>query len=346
MCTRHEWFRCVENRRVCDNAFRFNYKCCNAIQHDPTPSPIADPTANPVADPTQEPIAEPTLEPIATPTEQPVAEPTMAPNRDNEVKIEEAALEKAKENVEDYAAELEKLKEKHAELQKTKEEKLEDLAGDPELAKELDELNPEIKQVEIDIQNMIKKLQNNNEPAAVLEEIKAARESAIVCPYTFKQGVSNVKVPIGCVFVASNDVTFGKQKKMDAPAVYFCQKNGEFVYHEKDFEQYGLDEGSISFIQPGKHVTVQFYTGNAPNSKEEGESAIFSSDNFTPLNSFKFRDGSLANDRVKSILIKTDYNGDEQPEKCEDLTFSQSMKLNNKLLMKLNAKSNHKNKKH
>jgi len=192
---------------------------------------------------------------------------------------------------------------------------------------------------------MIKKLKANNEPAAVLEEIKAARESAIVCPYTFKQGVSKVKVPVGCVFVASNDVTFGKQKKMDAPAVYFCQKNGEFIYHEKDFKQYGLDDSSISFIQPGKHATVQFYTGTEPNSKDEGVSAIFSSDNFTPLNSFKFRDGSLANDRVKSILIKTDYNGDEQPEKCEDLTFSQSMKLNKKLIMKLNAKKLN-NKKH
>ena len=163
-------------------------------------------------------------------------------------------------------------------------------------------------------------------------KLEGDRKASLACPFTFKQDVAKVIVPEGCVFIATNDVTYSKQKQLNAPAVYFCTlASVPLLVSEKDLEKFGLGN-SISFIQPGKDSKVEFFS--APDF--EGSHSIFTSTNYKPLNSFKYKDGSKANDRVKSIKVES--KSIRIPETCDEIAFSSKMQLNAKLMKNKDGK--------
>jgi len=157
---------------------------------------------------------------------------------------------------------------------------------------------------------------------ANIKEIVEERMKELACPFTFKQGVSKVEVPPGCVFFAANDVSFSSQKKMNAPAVYICAMDSSpVVVSDIDFKKYNLGS-SVSYIQPGDETKVTF----SSNQDMKGQVATFTSKTHKPLNSFKYKDGTIANDRVKTATIESAT--DSIPESCDALIFSSKMKLN------------------
>jgi hypothetical protein len=173
-----------------------------------------------------------------------------------------------------------------------------------------------------DVSESQKELFENINIVDNIKEIVEERSKELVCPFTFKQGVSKVEVPAGCVFFASNDVTYSTQKKMDAPAVYICgMDSSPIVLSEADFKKYNL-EGSVSYIQPGDDTKVVF----SSNEEMKTEVATFSSKTYKPLNSFKYKGGASANDRVKAAHIIS--TTDNIPKSCDELEFSKKMKLN------------------
>ena len=357
-CTgRHWWGGCHSHRRVCpQTGFRFNYKCCRGEMKNPTAFPIAHPTHKPIANPTNEPIANPTV--------HPVSEPTTAPNRDKEIALEKAAAAEAQRLAEEAAAELAELVKKQAELERIEMEKAAEAAAavaaaekaaveekaaaeeadkkrmeeahaakeaaDKEAAAALKEQEDAIKAAhaaEEKIREEQAALIKANEEEAKLDALAVLRASTLACPFMFKQGVSKVEVPAGCVFFATNDVTFDKQKEEQSPAVYFCTKEENLVLQEADFTKYGLQH-SVSYIQPGKDASVAFFSDE----NLKGQSAVFTSNNHMPLNSYKFKDGSMANDRVKSASVRSSTQ--DIPKSCNDLHFSPSMKLDRGLMKK------------
>jgi hypothetical protein len=163
---------------------------------------------------------------------------------------------------------------------------------------------------------------------AVVQNLMEDRKDTLACPFTFKMGVSKVVVPPGCTFFGTNDVSYLKQKRTSTPAVYFCTKSDvPLELSSADFKKYGL-QSSISYIQPGEASHIVFFSGD----HMKGMSSSFNSKSYAPLNSFKYHDGSSANDNVKSATITT--RTDTIPENCNDLTFSKNMKLNSKLMEK------------
>ena len=152
------------------------------------------------------------------------------------------------------------------------------------------------------------------------------RKDTLACPFTFKMGVSKVVIPSGCTFFGTNDVSYLEQKRTSTPAVYFCTKSDvRLELSSADFKKYGL-QSSISYIQPGEASHVKFFSGD----HHKGMSSSFNSKSYLPLNSFRYHDGSSANDRVKSAIITT--RTDTIPESCNDLTFSENMVLNIELM--------------
>jgi len=136
-------------------------------------------------------------------------------------------------------------------------------------------------------------------------------------------------------------VTFEKQRKMAAPAAYYCTKKSvplQLVYH--DLIEIGLNN-SISFLQPGHESKVRFYQEDL----FMGQQAEFEVDNHKPLNSFLYDDRSTTNDRVKSLVFVS--YAMNIPATCEDLNFNKkAMQLNMQLMKeggKFFAKSNPKN---
>ena len=65
-----------------------------------------------------------------------------------------------------------------------------------------------IEEVYEDVSESQKELLENINIVDNIKEIVEERSKELVCPFTFKQGVSKVEVPAGCVFFASNDVTY------------------------------------------------------------------------------------------------------------------------------------------
>ena len=268
--------------------------------------------------------------------------------------MEKKLLEEAKKRADDAAAAIKKLEDEQRELQRIEDEKAAAVAAleaaaeaaekkrieDAQAEKEAEEqkaaaakkiAEDAVKQankIAADLLAEQEKLAKANEIIADIKELKDERSSTIACPFSFKQGVSKVVVPAGCVFFGTNDVTFSNQKKEDTPAVYFCTKEQNFVLEKADLTKYGLDS-SISFIQPGKEMSVEFFSGE----KLKGQSSIFYSTNHKPLNSFLYKDGSSANDRVESASIKSTFSGD-LPKSCNELNFSEKMELNAERMMK------------
>jgi len=163
----------------------------------------------------------------------------------------------------------------------------------------------------------------------IVEDLREDRSAVLACPFTFKQGVSQVVVPDGCAFFGTNDVTYLKQKRTSTPAVYFCTKSDTpLELNSADLKKYGL-QSSISFIQPGGSSHVQFFSAD----RQKGMSSSFNSKSYKPLNSYKYKDGSSANDHVKSAVLTTQT--DKIPDDCHDLSFTSKMKLNTKLMVKM-----------
>ena len=176
---------------------------------------------------------------------------------------------------------------------------------------------------------------------AAIEAIVDDSPETLACPFTFVQGVDKVEVPDGCLFIGTNDVTFEKQRRMEAPAAYYCTKKSvplQLVYH--DLIEIGLNN-SISFLQPGHDAMVRFYQEDM----FMGQQAEFEVDNHKPLNSFLYDDRTSTNDRVKSLVFLS--YAMKIPSSCNDLNFNKAaMKLNLDLMKeggKFFAKSNPKN---
>jgi len=337
----------------------------------PIATPTQSPTDFPVAKPTEEPVAAPTMEPIAEPTMAPNRDKEIAAEKKalalakiaadeaeaalNKLMQEQAELEriqneqiaaaaKAAEEAANAAAEKKAAEEAlavaKAEADKAAAEEAakkvkEALALEEEAQEAVKKANEEkaaAAKKETEVQQQIaaqeSKLSGSHTTQVTIGKIKEERASTLACPFTFKQGVSKVKVPAGCVFLATNDVTFSSQKRTSSPAVYFCTKaSTPLQLDEKDLQKYGL-QSSVSYIQPGKETGAVFYSGQS----FKGQSAMFTSTSYKPLNSFKFKDGSSANDKVKSLAVSS--TTDDIPESCEELTFSSNMKMNTKLIEK------------
>ena len=334
---------------------------------NPTRRPIADPTHKPIAEPTheptKEPIAEPTEEPIASPTLAPVAVPTFAPNVPKEIALEATILKEAtdgeQESQKDVAVAEDKLDGIQDKLEDASEEeeeaeedvnKLKDeLIAHEEADEDADETKEELEDAEKKLADITKvvtglieekdevtadmtasqnELLENINVVANIKEIVEERLKELVCPFTFKQGVSRVQVPPGCVLFATNDVSFSSQKKMNAPALYVCAMDSSpIIISDQDFNKYNLG-GSVSYIQPGDNSKVLF----SSDLDMKGQVATFTSKNHKPLNSFKYKDGSIANDRVKTATVIS--TTDAIPASCDDITFSDKMKLNVALMSK------------
>ena len=149
----------------------------------------------------------------------------------------------------------------------------------------------------------------------------------MVCPFTFESGVSEVKVPNGCVFFGVNDVNHEEQKAMSSPALYVCAPmDSPSDISAEDLKSYGLvsngGKSLISMIQPGGSVTVEFYSGDHLSAHR----GSFTLKKYNPLFEFKYpKTDEFANDNVLSARVTSTTKF--IPSACEDLKFSEKMHL-------------------
>ena len=213
-------------------------------------------------------------------------------------------------------------------------EKEGDAQGAAELANRIQSVVPAMEQAILGLKNDGARLAIHEENIVGLKIMQERRDDAVICPFTFLSGITDVKVPSGCTLFAVVDINHHEQVEKETPAIFACVDiYSPIDITQKEFEHYGLVKNGkslISMIQPGSAGVVEFFDQD----NFQGNKGTFSDANHKPLFQHKYAgSGQNSNDNVFSALVKsTDSNPIFD---CKNLEVDEKlMKLNEKLMIR------------